>query len=214
MVAPQFVNVGASESIPLESIVPVGDGASDTVEIQTITAGGLTKDSYMWVDYAGEGWDEEGWIDSNAELGEYYPVVSGVTFEPGQGLYVFGQDGLAVQTAGKVGTADVVVSLRAGATATGNPFPTQVSLTDIIAVGDGASDTVEIQTITAGGLTKDSYMWVDYAGEGWDEVGWIDSNAELGEYYPLVTNVSFAAGQGLCVFGQDGLSIRFPAPEL
>ena len=214
MATAQFLNVSNSEAMPLESIVPVGDGASDTVEIQTLTAGGYTDGDYMWIDYAGEGWDEEGWIDNNAELGDYYPIVTGVTFAPGQGLWIFGQSGLSVQSAGKVGTSDVVVNLRSGGTATGNPFPVSVNLADIIPVGDGASDTVEIQTLTAGGYTDADYMWIDYAGEGWDEEGWIDNNAELGDYYPLVTDVTFEPGQGLWVFGQSGLSIRFPAPEL
>ena len=97
MATAQFLNVSNSEAMPLESIVPVGDGASDTVEIQTLTAGGYTDGDYMWIDYAGEGWDEEGWIDNNAELGDYYPLVTDVTFEPGQGLWVFGQSGLSIR---------------------------------------------------------------------------------------------------------------------
>lgn len=89
-----------------------------------------------------------------------------------------------------------------------------ISLNDIKPVGDGASDTVEIQTLTSAGFTDKSYMWIDYAGEGWDQAGWIDYNAELGDYYELVTDVTFPAGAGLWVFGAEGLSIRFPAPEL
>ena len=97
VVVSQFINLGSSEATPLVDIKPTGDGASDNVEIQTLTAGGTTDKSYMWIDYAGEGWDEEGWIDNNAELGEYYPLVTDVTFPAGQGLWVFGQNGLSIR---------------------------------------------------------------------------------------------------------------------
>ena len=97
MATPQFVNIANSEAMPLTSIIPTGDGASDTVNIQTLTAGGNTDASYMWIDYAGENWDEEGWIDYNAEIGDYYPLVTDVTFAPGQGLWIFGQSGLSVR---------------------------------------------------------------------------------------------------------------------
>ena len=89
-----------------------------------------------------------------------------------------------------------------------------ISLDDIKPLGDGVSDTVVIQTLDAYGYTAQSYMWIDYAGEDWDQAGWIDSNAELGDYYELLTDVVFPAGAGLWVFGADGLSLRFPAPEL
>jgi hypothetical protein len=89
-----------------------------------------------------------------------------------------------------------------------------ISLNDIKPIGDGAAGNVEIQTLTAAGYTDKSYMYIDYAGPEYNQVGWIDNNAEMGDYYELVTNVTFPAGAGLWVFGADGLSIRFPAPEL
>ena len=89
-----------------------------------------------------------------------------------------------------------------------------ISLNDITPIGDGVVDTVEIQTLTSAGYTDKSYVWIDYAGEGWDETGWIDNNAEMGDYYELVKDVTIPAGSGLWIFGADGLSIRFPAPEL
>ena len=213
MTGAQFLTVG-KDTISLNDIKPVGDGASDTVEIQTLDAYGYTAKSYMWIDYAGEGWDQAGWIDYNAEVGDYYELVTDVTFPAGTGLWIFGADGLSIQSAGQVNTSDVAVELRSGATAIGNPYPMAVSLADILPVGDGASDTVEIQTLDAYGYTAKSYMWIDYAGEGWDQAGWIDYNAEVGDYYELVTDVTFPAGAGLWVFGSEGLSIRFPAPEL
>ena len=213
MTAAQFLTVG-KDTISLNDIKPLGDGVADTVEIQTLDAYGYTDKSYMWIDYAGEDWDQAGWIDNNAELGDYYELVTDVTFPAGAGLWVFGADGLSIQSTGQVNTSDVAVELRSGATAIGNPYPMAVSLADILPVGDGAADTVEIQTLDAYGYTAQSYMWIDYAGEDWDQAGWIDNNAELGDFYELVTDVTFPAGAGLWIFGADGLSIRFPAPEL
>jgi len=214
MVASQFNNVGTDKAMPLESFKPQGTGTENNVTIQTLDSAGRTVDNYMWVDYAGPDWDQIGWIDGNAPLEEYYPLVTGVKFPVGQGLWTYGMDGFAVQTAGEVGTDDVVVALRGGALGTGNPFPVAVNLTDIPALGTGAENNVTIQTLDSAGRTVDNYMWVDYAGPDWDQTGWIDGNAPLVEYYPLVTGVTFQPGQGLWVYGADGLSIQIPAPEL
>ena len=125
--------------------------------------------------------------------------------------------GFALESANIVGYSSS--ALKAGGTMVTPQFLTvgeeTISLNDIKPNGDGASDKVEIQTLDAAGRTDKSYMWIDYAGEGWDESGWIDNNLGLvGDYYELVTDVTFPAGAGLWVFGADGLSIRFPAPEL
>ena len=213
MVTAQFLTVG-DEMISLNDIKPLGDGVVDTVEIQTLTSAGYTDKSYVWIDYAGENWDETGWIDNNAEMGDYYELVKDVKFPVGAGLWIFGAAELSIQSAGQVNTSDVVVNLRPGATATGNPFPIDLNLADILPLGDGVVDTVEIQTLTSAGYTDKSYVWIDYAEENWDETGWIDNNAEMGDYYELVKDVTIPAGSGLWIFGADGLSIRFPAPEL
>ena len=84
MVTPQFLNVGSNSAMPLQSIIPTGDGVSDTVVIQTLDQYGYTVDSYAWIDWAGENSDEEGWVDDNFE------IVEGVTFAAGQGLWVEG----------------------------------------------------------------------------------------------------------------------------
>ena len=42
MLTPQFLNIGENTDIPLQSIVAVGDDASDNVQIQTLDAYGRT----------------------------------------------------------------------------------------------------------------------------------------------------------------------------
>lgn len=98
------------------------------------------------------------------------------------------------------------VQLRAGATATGNPFPVAVNLDDIIPEGSGTSDSVVIQTLDAAGGTIDSYAWNDWMyGKGC----WVDS------YFAEATGVTFTPGQGLWVYGaSDAQYLHFPAPEL
>ena len=80
MTVPQFLNVG-TESIALQSIIPLGDDVSDNVQIQTLDAFGYTVDSYDWNDWAN---DEACWVDGD------WAKVEGVTFAPGQGLWVIG----------------------------------------------------------------------------------------------------------------------------
>ena len=197
MATAQFANIG-TEATPLQSIVPTGDDTSDNVYIQTLTAGGYTLDTYSWNDWAA---DEPCWVDDN------YENVEGVTFAPGQGLWVQASSaGQGIQSAGRVRGNDVSVSLRGGFTAAGNPFPMPVDLQDIIATGDGTSDNVYIQTLTAGGYTLDTYSWNDWAA---DEPCWVDDN------YEKVEGVTFEPGQGLWIQGSSTeQAIVFPAPEL
>ena len=198
MTAAQFVNIGTSTAMPLESILPTGDDVSDSVSIMTLDAFGRTVDTYDWNDWAQ---DEPCWVDGDFEK------VEGVTFEVGQGLWVIGgSTSQGIQTAGAVGKADVSVTLRNGGTATANPFPTTLNLQDVLPTGDDVSDSVSIMTLDAFGRTVDTYDWNDWAQ---DEPCWVNGDFEK------VEGVTFEAGQGLWVIGASTTQgIVFPAPEL
>ena len=190
----------------LQSIKPTGSDTSDNVFIQTLDAYGRTVANYGWINWAGNSGDQEAWVDDS------YQIVSNVTFAAGQGLWVMtnSEETQAIQSAGKVGAGDVSVELRFGGIATGNPFPVEVNLQDIVATGTDTSDNVFIQTLDAYGRTVASYGWINWAGESGDQEAWVDDS------YQIVTGVKFAAGQGLWVMtnSEEAQAIRFPAPEL
>ena len=85
MLTPQFVNIGASESIPLQSISPVGNNTSDNVYIHILNAAGISVAGYAWIDWAGDDSDQEAWVDEDT-----FEIIEGVSFEPGQCLWVYG----------------------------------------------------------------------------------------------------------------------------
>ena len=203
MTTAQFLDVGSS-SVNLDMLAPTGDDTSDNVAVQTLDAFGREVATYLWINWAGEGGDQEAWVDDN------YDVVTGVSFDPGQGLWVQGSlSGQGLQSAGKVGTSDVVINLCTGFTAGGNPFPVAVDLQDIVAGGDDASDNIALQTLDAYGREVATYLWINWAGEGGDQEAWVDDN------YEIVEGVSYPAGQGLWIQGSnDAQYVRFPAPEL
>lgn len=74
-------------SLDLQDIIPEGDDCSDNVVIQLLDAYGYTIDgaSYMWINWAGDNGDECAWVDDSD-----YTIKEGVTFAPGQGLWVYG----------------------------------------------------------------------------------------------------------------------------
>ena len=197
LVTAQFLPI-TGDAIPLDNLVATGDDASDNVEIQTLDAYGRTVDSYSWNDWAQA---TPCWVDGG------YEKVEGVSFAPGQALFVMGSSATqGLQSSGKVGDEDVVVALRKNGTLAGNPFPVAIDLQDIVAEGNDVSDNVEIQILDAYGRTVDSYSWNDWAQ---DKPCWVDGG------YDKVEGVSFEPGQGLFVMGSgDGQYLRFPAPEL
>ena len=206
MLTQQFVPVSGDGAIALEDLRPIGDDVNTDggINIQLLSAGGVTIAKYQWIDWSADD-DVVGWCDSNYEL------VEGVTFNAGQGLWVQGTSlGAAVQSAGKVATADTVVQLRAGFTATGNPYPVEINLQDIVPQGENINTDggINIQLLSAGGVTTAKYQWIDWSADD-DVVGWCDSN------YELVEGVKFSPGQGLWVQGTKATEyLRFPAPEL
>lgn len=84
LAVPQFVNVGSSKEINLQTIKPTGDDTSDNVSVQTLDAYGRTATSYMWINWAGENSDQEAWVDDE------YTIIQNVKFAPGAGLFVLG----------------------------------------------------------------------------------------------------------------------------
>lgn len=200
------MNIGSDVAIPIQAIKPTGEDLSDNINLQTLDFAGRTVASYLWVNWAGEGGDQEAWIDADT-----FDIVSDVTFTPGDGLWVTGSStDQGIQTAGQVGTSDVVVALREGGTVTGNPFPVSLNLQEIVPEGADTSDNVNLQTLDFAGRTVASYLWVNWAGEDGDQEAWIDADT-----FDIVTDVTFAPGEGLWVTGSsNSQSIRFPAPEL
>ena len=69
--------------VDLQDIIPLGEGVSDCVVIQTLDAYGRTADSYNWNDWA---CDEPCWVNDD------YEKIEGVSFTPGQGLWVQGDN--------------------------------------------------------------------------------------------------------------------------
>lgn len=67
-------------SVALQDIVATGDDVN-SVQIQTLDEYGRTVDSYTWNDYM---YDDACWVNDDME------EVTGITFAPGQGLFVLG----------------------------------------------------------------------------------------------------------------------------
>ena len=69
-------------------------------------------------------------------------------------------------------------------------------------------NTVNVQTLSSGGKALATYYYIDWAGPDYDQTAWADGDGNI------IENVTFGPGQGLWIQGQDGDTIRFPAPEL
>ncbi len=87
-----------------------------------------------------------------------------VTFAPGLGLWAHGtNDKLSLHMAGQVLADSLNYPLAGGFTMIGNPFPTQLSLNNIVPQGDtipGNGD-LYIQSLKPDGTVDSLYMWID-----------------------------------------------------
>ena len=74
-------------SVDLQDILPSGDNITDVVNIQTLNEAGQTIDTYLWVNGSDLDTPVAGqcWADIN-----YTEKTTGVTFEPGEGLWITG----------------------------------------------------------------------------------------------------------------------------
>ena len=209
LVTPQFLAIGSVEGLDVQTLKPTGEDVDGdgAVNIQLLDAFGRTVDGSkcFWVDWSADD-DIVGWTKDMSDL------ATDVVVAPGQALWMAAPDTTtSIQSAGKVGLADVVVSLRQGMTAVGNPFPVAIDLQDIIPTGDVDTEGgVNIQSLDAFGRTVagSKYFWVDWSADD-DIVGWTQDMSDL------VDGVKVQPGQGLWVSSPNGsTSIRFPAPEL
>ena len=196
MISAQFMPVGEAGGYDIQKIVATGEDVEGEVSLQTLTASGRANEIFSW-----DTWmfveDEPAWVD---DVG-----VSTRKFAPGEALWVQGKVGYTLQTAGQVGTNDVVVSLVNGFVAIGNPFPVSVNIQDIVATGEDVEGEVSLQTLTASGRANEIFSW-----DTWmfveDEPAWVD---DVG-----IATRDFVPGEGLWVQGKVGYTLRIPAPTL
>lgn len=186
--APQFTSVSGT-TVNLDDIKATGNAVDGTVSVSTLNSIGLKTASYIWT-------DDDGWCDRK------FKPVSGVTFQPGEALWVEGNSSdQNVQSAGQVSKEDAKVQLCNGATMTGNFTPVEIDLQDIICEGEGIEGAVSLSTVDHSGIKTATYVWTD---EGW-----------CNRKFKKVSGVKIAAGQGVWIDGQnDNQFIVFPGVEL
>ena len=205
----QFVAVSAT-GIDLTEIKVTGydpeDGTEGDVTVQGLNAYGQGTGTYFYYDVPGE---LTGWLDSNDE-----PVEAGtVILAPGEGLWVSAPStAFGLQTAGKVPTSGIAVTLRSGFKLVSNNTPVAVDLNDIEVSGydpeDGTEGDVTVQGLNAYGQGTGTYFYYDVPEE---LTGWLDSNDELVED----GNVSIGAGEALWVSAPNtSLSLVIPGVTL
>lgn len=209
MLTPCFIDVGgAASEIDLTALTVKGydEVSADEVNIQILDAHGKKSVAYYWFDLPDEGLDA-GWYNVDTELIE----AGTVKFATGDGLWITGQNDYSIVFPGQVKFSGVAVALRSGAVATGNMFATSIDLTDMTVTGydEVSADEVNIQLLDSHGKKTVAYYWFDLPDEGLD-AGWYNVDTELIEQ----GTVTFEAGEGMWVTGQNGYYLNFPAISL
>ena len=204
-----FVAVNG-DSVDLTDITVTGydkeEGCEGLVDIQTLDEYGRGGNQYFWYDVPGELY---GWLNAADEEA----VAGDLTLAPGEGLWISApSSAYSLQTAGKVPTSGIAVTLREGSKIAVNNTPIAVDLTDIVISGydpeDGCEGTVDIQTLDEYGRGGNQYFWYDVPGELY---GWLNASDEEAAEGDLVIN----PGEGLWVNAPStAYSIVFPGVTL
>ena len=197
LVGAQFLPV-SGEGYDIQKIVAAGSDVESYVTLQTLTPGGKAKEIFSWDTWLYVESGDAKWIDDKG--------IATRTFQPGEALWVSGQAGYTIQTAGQVGTEDVVASLVDGNVAINNPFPVKVNIQDIVATGADVESYVTLQTLTTGGKAKEIFSWDTWLYVEAGDAKWIDDKG--------IATRDFDPGEGLWVSGQAGYTLRIPAPTL
>ena len=247
MICPQFKTVGAA-STKLSDLSVTGyapfdmstfsGGSEGEVYIKILANNGaIAKDGsgenlvYYWYDgmstdamFGGQG---KGWYT----LGMAAKCdAENITFDVGDGLWVYGVEGLDIAGSGEVMTAEAKIPLRDAHLPTGNPYPTAITLNDCAVTGydafdmstfsGGSEGEVYIKILANNGaIAKDGngenlvYYWYDGMstdamfggqGKGWYTLGMAAKcDAE---------NITFEAGDGLWVYGVQGYYLNIKSP--
>ena len=203
MIAPQFVNIGTSKDIDLQSLTPTGSGVIDQAEIKVLNSYGVGVEDYIWtsgddVDSVNDCWANE---DQDTKINDR-------TFAPGTGLWVYGKSGQGLRSVGEVEQVnDIVFPLCSGAIGCGNPFPVALDLQNIIPEGSGIIDQAEIKVLNSYGVGVEDYIWT--SGDDVDSVNdcWANEDQDT-----KITGRMVLPGEGLWVYGKNGQSLRFCNP--
>ena len=191
MVAPQFMSFD-NNGMDIQNIVALGADLN-YVALQTLDSAGRANETFTWNDWM---YETPCWVDDNLNIATR-------KFAPGEGIWVQGINGYALQTAGQVNFNDVVVKLANGAVAVGNPYPTAIAIQDVVAEG-GDLNYVAIQTLDSAGRADETFTWNDWM---YETPCWVDDNLDM-------ATRELAPGEGIWVQGLDGYTLRLPAPEL
>lgn len=203
MITAQFVNIGASKNIDLQSLVPTGSGIIDQTEIKVLNAGGVGVEDYIWTSGSDVDSDTDCWANEDQDT-----KITDRAFEPGTGLWVYGEDGQGIRSSGEVEQVnDVVFPLRHGAIGCGNPYPVAINLQDIVPEGDGIIDQAEIKVLNAGGVGVEDYIWTAGSDVDSETDCWANEDQDT-----KITDRMIQPGEGLWVYGEDGQSLRFCNP--
>ena len=210
---PTFSPVGAATTIDIQDIKVQGVGlAGGQIQIQTLTAGGATDETYLWIPegeagdwgLAGECWYDTATGDAAVRTfseGEAYVLSN----DYGDGASIL-YNGEVLQGATEVPISEYNVSISGNMTPKDN-MDIQAFTVD----GTGlAGGQIQIQTLTAGGATDETYLWIPkgeagdwgLAGECWYDTATGDTAVK-----------TFAAGEGFILsndFG-DGAILTIPS---
>ena len=188
------------------------EGTDSDVEIQTLDEYGRTARSFSWKDFTSKKGTWYGWYEDGEDL-----VESGdVTFQPGEGLWVYcSDDGFGLQSAGAVPQSDVSVELQQDGLTIANPTPVNADLALSKITGydedDGTDSDVELQTLDEYGRTARSFSWKDFTSKKGTWYGWYEDGEDL----IYEGDVEILPGRGLWTYcTDDGFNFVWPKVSL
>ncbi len=250
MLAHQFDGIGLNQKIDLTSLVTTKDGvpviAKGSLLLRMLSVDGRASETFQYTDDACTT-NSLGEVEMNPTM-PWLPLTTtgwvgedGILINPGSvyltaghGIWIQSSDDTyALQQSGKVGVLDVERTLEVGVNLTGNPFPTNLDLTDILIMKDGneiADGQVLLRSVGPDGRATATYRYTTDActtnALGAIEMnptmpwlpltttGWVNDNDERSIKIEKLTQF-FKPGEGIWVQANlEGYIIRIPAPEL
>ena len=179
-------------ALTIDDIKPTGADCDYNVHFELLDSFGRTGETTLWAPGSDVGEEDVScWQNEDQDY-----KITGVKFDQGQAIWIAASsDKQGVQSVGQVSNGEFSAPLCNGGTATGNPFPVQITIDDMVPTGDDCDYNVHFEFLDSFGRTGETTLWAPGSDVGEEDVScWQNEDQDY-----KITGVPLNPGEGIWI---------------